>query len=33
MWTFKQAEKDISLHVNGRILCRDDYLSTLTLVN
>ena len=32
MWTFKQAEKDISLHVNGRILCRDDYLSTLTLV-
>lgn len=32
MWTFKQDDQSISIAVNGQVLCRDDYLSTLTLV-
>lgn len=31
-WSFVQAGQEIALKVNGRVLCKDDYLSTLTLV-
>ncbi|MDM1759158.1 MULTISPECIES: LysR family transcriptional regulator [unclassified Acinetobacter] len=32
MWTFYESGAEISVAVQGRMLCQDDYLSTLTLV-